>query len=238
MMGQEMRQSDFLVHHSMLMKPDTMMFSFWKSGDTLHVKRILQQYVPTTEESAQGFHYRNEHGKEAVKGSRLFNGKRITYFFGEEKYLISGDTLYKFVMENRLSADSLDALFGRNRHHSGFRKSEYERNLEIIANNRVTKKKIIFHPGFFGNSTEKVLTRSGTCPDTLKMLRHWRDKQKKYYHVQLIYNCSGYRQTNTILFDDSYNLLGFDKTYIDRRLSPYLKGTPFKGHYFLKDSLP
>jgi|GEM_PF-1437727 hypothetical protein len=237
-MAQEMRQSDFLVYHNMLMKPDTMLFSFWKSGDTLHIKRILQQYVPSTEEAARGFNYRDEQGKDAVKGSRLFNGKEITYFFDQEKYFIAGDTLFKFVITNRLSADSINVLFGRKSQGRRFSKSNYERNLKIIADNRVTEKKKIFHPDFFKKQNQKVIKNPGECPDTLKLINYWSDAGKTYYQVELTYNCKGYEQTTTVLFDKSYNLLGFDKTYIDKRLSQYLKPAPFKGHYFFKDSLP
>ncbi len=232
--GQDMRQSEFLIYHNMLMKPDTMMFSFWKNEDTLFAKRIIQQYVPTAEEKALRTNYRNTSSENAVKGSKLFNGKRITYFFGEEKHLVSGDTLYKFVVTNKLSADSIDVLLGRKNNTRSYRKSNYERNLKIIADNRQLVKKPIFYPGIFDSQKAKEFQNPNSCPDKVELLNQWTHQKKTYRQVRFAYGCNAYRQSITLLFDDDYHLLGFDEKYIDKTMSRFLQSKPFKAKFNLK----
>ncbi|MGM0566904.1 MAG: hypothetical protein ACQESX_09130 [Bacteroidota bacterium] len=236
--GQDTRQSEFLVYHNMLMKPDTMVFSFWKNQDTLIVKRIMQQYVPTAEEEAHRTSYRNTSSSNAVKGSKLFNGKNITYFFGEEKHLISNDTLYKFVTTNKLSADSIDVLFGRKDNTSSYRKKNYKRNLKIIEENRQLTKKPVYYPGIFSQHKAIEIENHTDCPDKIELINQWTGDNKTYRKVRLTYGCNNYRKSITLLFDDGYNLYGFDEKYIDKSMNRFLQKKPFKAKYHLKNSLP
>ncbi len=235
--GQDMRQSEFLVYHNMLMKPDTMMFSFWKNQDTLYVKRIIQQYVPKAEEETLKINYRETSSDNTVKGSKLFNGKRITYYFGEEKHLVSGDTLCKFVTTNKLSADSIDALFGREGDKRSFSKRNYKRNLEIIAENRQFTKKPVYYPGIFSEQKTIEFENRHNCPDKIELLNHWDHDNKTYRKVRLTYGCNAYRKSITLIFDQDYNLYGFDEKYIDKTMSRFLQNKPFKAKYRLKNSL-
>ena len=235
--GQDMRQSEFLVYHNMLMQPDTMMFSFWKNQDTLFVKRIIQQYVPTAKQEALKTNYRNASSSNAVKGSKLFNGKNITYYFGEEKHLISGDTLFKFVTTNKLSADSIDVLLGRKENIPSYSKKNYKNNLKIIAANRQLTKKPVYYPGIFAQDKIIELETRHDCPDKIELINQWTDKGNTYRKVRLTYGCNAYRKSITLLFDNNYNLFGFDEKYVAKTLSRFLQSKPFKAKYHLKNSL-
>lgn len=235
--AQDMYQQDFLVYHNMLMQPDTMTFAFWRNADTLMVKRIIKQQVPTVEESVNSLNFQSEKNQNTVEGAKLFNGMKIRYTYDNEQYLISGDTLYKFVITNKLSADSINSLFGRGRQGQRFNKTKYLRNLKIIAQNRIKVKKVLFHPGFFQQETTRVVDAGYNCPDTLKLLRQWQSGNKKYYKISLAYNCGSYHSSTSIILDDHYKMYGFDGKYIDRQLSPFLEKKPFKSRYFLKPGL-
>lgn len=235
--SQEMYQQDFLVYHNMLMQPDTMRFAFWNDEDTLFAKRIIKQYVPTVEESVNTMSFQSEKNQNTVEGSRVFNGMKIRYTYDNEKFLISGDTLFKFVITNKLSSDSINALFGRGNDTDPFNKSQYLRNLQIIAQNRMEEKKVMFHPDFFTRENFKVIKTKKNCPDTLKVHRKWQSGNKTFQKVSLSYNCGSYHTTTSVILDQDYRIYGFDGKYISGELSAFLQQKPFKSRYFLKPKL-
>jgi hypothetical protein len=232
-----MYQQDYLVYHNMLMQPDTMRFAFWSNDDTLFVKKIIKQYVPTVEESVNTMSFQSEKDQNTVEGSRLFNGMKIRYTYDNEKFLLSGDTLYKFVITNKLSSDSINALFGRGKDADPFNKSQYLRNLQIIAQNRMEEKKVMYHPGFFTRENTKVIQTKKNCPDTLKVNRKWQSGNKTYQKISLSYNCGSYHTTTSVIIDQNNKFYGFDGKYISLEMSPFLQTKPFKSRYFLKPKL-
>lgn len=233
--SQDVRQTDYLVYHNQLMQPDTMSFVFWHHGDTLIVKRITEQYIPTIDETVNDFSFMARQKKNAVKGSKLFNGLHISYTYSDEKYMISNDTLYKLVTVNKLSADSLNKLFGREQDGESFIKSNYMNNLQIIAQNRKIVKKPIYHPRFFAHHHTKVF-ENNVCPDSLTLQNAVVINGKKYFEVMLKYNCENFATTTTVMVDAQGNLFAFDKKYIDINLRQGVNTQPFKSQYTLKQS--
>ncbi|MDZ7776868.1 MAG: hypothetical protein U5L09_15305 [Bacteroidales bacterium] len=118
----EMRQSDFLVYHPTADEARRLCFSF--SGKAVIRCTSKESFAVCASTKSYGALIIAMARMNTMKGSRLFNGKEITYFFDQEKYFIAGDTLFKFVITNRLSADSIDVLFGRKSKNRRFSKSE------------------------------------------------------------------------------------------------------------------
>ncbi|MCF8232337.1 MAG: hypothetical protein K9J27_09120 [Bacteroidales bacterium] len=233
--GQENQQKDFLVFHNNLMKPDTMRFAFWRQGDTLKVRRIIHQHVPIEGRGDKlDFSYKRENNKNLVEGARVFNGKRLQYRYGTEAYLLQNDTLYKFVQTNRLSRDSLDALFGHGKERRNYSKRNYRRNLQIIKDNNIRIKKVIFHRGMFEKGENPYLNKGDDCADTLILRNRWKKGGKTYYAITARFNCLKYPKKEHYIVDNQMNLRAFDKKYIDKALTPFLKIKPFKGRYFLE----
>jgi len=232
--SQETYQQNFLVFHNMLMKPDTMLFSFWHSGDTMKVKRILHQYVPMESTGQKmDFSFRRNQTFDAVKGSKLFNGKRIQYRFGTEKYLLRNDTLYKFILTNRLSRDSLDVLFGHGNNPKYFNKLDYQNNLAIIKENRIRIKKVIFYKGMFDNKKEHLL-HGEKCTDTISLRRKWKNEGTSFYAITLNFNCLKYPKSETLIVDNNFRIHAFGRKYLSTEMTPYVQIKPFKARYFLK----
>lgn len=233
--SQESYQKDFLVFHNMMMKPDTMLFSFWYQDDTLNVKRIIHQHVPMESTGDKvNFSFRRKAPQDAVEGSKLFNGKRISYSFGTEKYLVRNDTLYKFVQTNRLSRDSLDVLFGHGKNPGYFNKIEYRNNLQIIKDNRIRVKKILFFSGMFDGDKNKYILQGENCADTIFLRKRWEGKDITYYAISVTFNCLKYKKEEHLILDDDFQLHAFDKKYLDKQMKPFVDIKPFKGIYFLK----
>lgn len=232
--GQENYQQNFLVFHNMLMKPDTMLFSFWKSGDTMKVKRILHQYAPMESTGKKmDFSFRQNQRIDAVEGSKLFNGKRIKYRFGTEKYLIRNDTLYKFILTNRLSRDSLDVLFGHGNNPKYFNKLEYQNNLEIIKRNRIRIKKVLFYKGMFDNKKEHLI-HGKKCTDTIHLRKQWKIEGQSFYAIALNFNCLKYPKSETLIVDENFQIHAFGRKYLSTEMTPYVNIKPFKARFFLK----
>ncbi|MCF8308044.1 MAG: hypothetical protein K9I68_03450 [Bacteroidales bacterium] len=233
--GQENQQKEFLIFHSNLMKPDTMRFAFWHQGDTLKVRRIIHEHVPIEGKGDKlNFSYKKKNDKNIVDGAKVFSGKRLKYRYSTEKYLTRNDTLYKFVQTNRLSRDSLDALFGHSKDHRIYSKRTYRRNLQIIKNNKVRIKKVLFHPGMYKKVENPYIKKSENCADTMVLRKRWKKGERTYYAITAKFNCLKYPKKEHYIVDNKMNIRAFDRKYIDKEMTPFLNVKPFKGRYFLK----
>ncbi len=234
--SQKSYQQEFLVFHNMLMKPDTMLFSFWQQGDTVNVKRIIHQYVPMQNNSkTMDFSFRQGETEDAVQGSRLFNGKNIQYRFGTEKYLVRNDTLYKFVLTNRLSRDSLNTLFGHGENPKYFNKLEYQNNLKIIEKNRVQIKKVLYFQGMFEDGKKRFISPGEECADTISLNKRWQAKGKTYFAISVNFDCLKYPKKEKLILDNTFRFHAFDRKYLSRQMKPFSVVKPFKGRFFLKN---
>lgn len=233
--AQESYQSEYLVFHNMLMKPDTVLFSFWQTGDTLNVKRIIHNYFPMNNSKTAGFNYRQQSSGNAVSGPRVFSGKHLMYRFGIKKYIISNDTVYHFLRTNSLSRDSLKTLFGHNSKPGEFNEIQYRQNLQIIRQNQTTTKKVLFHPGMFREGEKQYISAGRDCADSLLLRNKWQANNKTYYAVEAHLNCLKYQKKSYFIIDSQLRFHAFERQYIDRKMKPYITIKPFKGKYFLKN---
>jgi|LZCG01.1.fsa_nt_gb hypothetical protein len=227
---QEVNERPFLIFHNMLMKPDTLPFYFWQDGDTLFMKRIIEQYVPTVDETAFGIPARIR--KNYIEGSRLFNGKNILYRYFTDKFIRSGDSLWVFVVTNTLSNDSIEALLGSNQSSQTFNKTNFLKNLQIIKKNQSLQKKLLFSPHMFENQKQMVLP--GTCPDSVILKKNWKHKNHQLYRIIHAYNCGRFHVRRSYIIDDLLQIYAAEGKYIDIRLSESIDIKPFKGTFDLK----
>lgn len=233
--AQDSYQREYLVFHNMLMKPDTVLFSFWHAGDTLNVKRIIHNYVPMNNSKTAGFNFRQQNKGNAVNGPRVFSGKHLMYRFGTEKYIVSNDTLYHFLRTNKLSRDSLETLFGHESRSGEFNAIQYRQNLRTIRQNQTTTKKVLFHPEMFGKGESLYVSQGRDCADSLLLRKKWQTDNKTYYAVEAHFHCLKYPKKTYFIIDSRLRFHAFDRQYIDKKIAPYVVIKPFKGNYFLKN---
>ncbi|MEA3505773.1 MAG: hypothetical protein U9R32_11365 [Bacteroidota bacterium] len=232
--SQDVKAKKFLILHNMLSQPDTVTFYFWQDADTLFAKKITNQFVPTREDDLKILSYKQQYGDNVITGSKLFNGKNILYRVEDEKFFISGDTLYKEITTNKLSADSLKILFQENVNPINFKKSRYQANLQIISKNRTKRKIVLFHPSLFAKSNTSKIKHKKECFDTVELIKKWEYNKTTYYYISFYSDCSISKKRHYFIFDREYNFYAFDNKYISLDLAPQAVIKPFKGSFTIR----
>jgi len=230
--SQEINSKQFLIMHNMLSCPDTVTFYFWQESDTLFARKIVHEFTPTREDDLKIMSFKQQYGDNVITGAKLFNGKNILYRIDTEKFIIKHDTLYKEIICNKLSVDSIKTLFGDSKSKT-FNESEFQKNMEIISNNRSKRKIILFHPTLF-EKENKYVTKNNSCSDTITLIKKWQKNDTTYYVISYSSDCSLYSTQKSFIIDDKYNFYAFDKKYLALDFAPQTIIKPFRPTFKLK----